>query len=71
MNVTTATTSQSTVQSSITFHPGPINTAAMPARIVNASTGSARASTSTSSVSASAANTARGSVTTRGTRRHH
>src|SRR6188472_3123876 len=71
MNVTTRRTRPSTVESSITVpHAGVRITAAIPTRIVIASTGSERASTSTSSSFASAANTGRGAVSTRGTRRH-
>src|SRR6185503_18438662 len=71
MNVRTTSTSPSTVPSSITVPQAGVRTIdAIPARITIRSTGSERASTSRSSVSASAANTARGAVSTFGTRRH-
>src|SRR4029078_11207655 len=71
MTVSTPSTSASTVPSSITVpHAGVRMIDAIPARITTRSTGSERASTSRSSVSASAANTARGAVSTFGTRRH-
>src|SRR6188472_575869 len=71
MNVRTTSTTPSTVPSSITVPQAGVRTIdAIPARITIRSTGSERASTSRSSVSASAANTPRGAVSTFGTRLH-
>src|SRR5262245_9230650 len=72
MKVTTRTTRPSTELSSmISPHAGASSTAPIPARTAIASTRPDRASTSPPSVSASAAKTDRGAVTTCGTRRHH